>query len=270
MSTSAARQYVAESMETIPGWFSPPDAYIFCLIAEAQQQASLAGDILEIGAYQGKSAILLGHLLGADDRLVVCDLFGAPARSQDNQRESTEWYDGLTLSTFLANYRRFHEQPPIIYRCPSSDIPLEERKPKFRIVHIDGSHQFADVSADIALARSATVPGGVVILDDYRSAHCPGVAAAVWKAVHNDGLIPICVTMDKMYTAWPTSSTNIATGVQQLLGNVPSVRILEEQVLNRSLPIVLPADYGGTRTRRKRVDALGARITATAKAWKRR
>lgn len=41
-----------------------------------------------------------------------------------------------------------------------------------------------------------------MVLDDYRSPHTPGVAAATWEAVFCHGLRPICVTPEKLYGTW--------------------------------------------------------------------
>ena len=43
---------------------------------------------------------------------------------------------------------------------------------------------------------------GVVAFDDYRTAHAPGVAAASWGAVLNQGLRPFAVTARTMYGTW--------------------------------------------------------------------
>jgi hypothetical protein len=73
----------------------------------------------------------------------------------------------------------------------------------FRLVHLDGSHAYADVAADIDLAVSLLAPGGVVVLDDYRAPHTPGVALATWEAVSEMSLRAICLSEGKLYAARP-------------------------------------------------------------------
>jgi hypothetical protein len=70
------------------------------------------------------------------------------------------------------------------------------------LVHVDASHLWKHVNGDIEASRLLLRPDGVVICDDYRSEHTPGVAAAVWNAVANEGLRPICVTGNKFYATW--------------------------------------------------------------------
>jgi len=58
------------------------------------------------------------------------------------------------------------------------------------------------VRQDLASARTLLNERGVVVCDDIRSAHTPGVAAATWEAVVNDGLNPIVMSHAKLYSTW--------------------------------------------------------------------
>lgn len=55
---------------------------------------------------------------------------------------------------------------------------------------------------DITSTRSLIHEARVVVMDDFRALHTPGVAAATWGAVATDGLIPICLSEQKFYGAW--------------------------------------------------------------------
>ena len=50
------------ALDTVPGWFSPLDFRILVELDRLQRVHGVGGDLFEIGAYYGKSAILLGHL----------------------------------------------------------------------------------------------------------------------------------------------------------------------------------------------------------------
>ena len=71
-----------------------------------------------------------------------------------------------------------------------------------RFAHIDASHLYEHVHGDILAVRELLTGHGVVVMDDYRAEHCPGVAAATWQAVANEGLRPICITGTKFYGTW--------------------------------------------------------------------
>lgn len=49
--------------DSVPGWFRPLDRSLFAGILEWQAAGSVLGDLIELGAYAGKSAIVLGSYL---------------------------------------------------------------------------------------------------------------------------------------------------------------------------------------------------------------
>lgn len=188
-------KYRRTAFATIPGWMHELDLRIFGDILSAQLDAGIDGDILEIGSYHGKSAIALGYGLCADESLTVCDLFGLTPDGVPT--EGIDDYAGLTIEAFERQYARFHARSPIIHTCPSSELALDGQE--FRFVHIDGGHAYGVVRDDITLVDQHVLPGDVVALDDYRSAHTPGVAAAAWEAVSCGVLYPFLLSEVKMY-----------------------------------------------------------------------
>lgn len=189
--------------ESVPGWFYLEDVELFQHINEMQIAARVTGDLLEIGAYQGKSAILLGCFTQDNEQLVICDLFERSAELPANQSENEEWYSGLSRQLFERQYLRFHNALPRIVSCDSLRLIRTGRLSRtFRFIHVDGSHLYSVVKRDILTARRLLKKGGVVAFDDYRSEHTPGVAAAVWEAVIQGGLIPLFLTPQKLYGTW--------------------------------------------------------------------
>lgn len=190
----------------LQGWLYQADVLVFQGMNAIQGAEHVKGDLLEIGVYHGKSAILMGYFVRDDERLFVCDLFESPAPNGENQSEKLSWYPGLTQRTFEENYLRFHAQLPAILAYPSTSL-IEQGmlKGSFRFIHIDGSHIFEVIRCDIRTAKSLLNEDGIVAIDDYRSVHTPGVAAAVWEAVTSDHLVPICLTPQKMYATWNSS-----------------------------------------------------------------
>ena len=201
----AMLDYIDHGRLTIPGWFAKIDALLFVAIHESQAGAGRIGDLMEIGTYMGRSAILLGYFQQPGERLIVCDIFEDYSRvSEDNTVEHRLYYSDLTQQAFERNFRRFHGRlPDVVVAGPSRTVPdaVDDYKERFRLIHVDGAHDYAEVQADIQLSRELLADGGVVIFDDITSPHTPGVAAAVWSAVINDGLIPHVVTK-KLYASW--------------------------------------------------------------------
>jgi hypothetical protein len=192
-------------MDAVPGWLNPEDALIMSGIAGLQAQKGIAGDILEIGVFQGKSAILLGHLLAPDEHLTVCDLFESRANTSSNQREQRLMYPGLERSQFERNFKRFHPALPRVLQCSSSELGSMLDPESYRFIHIDGSHLYDSVRHEALLARDLLVPGGIVAFDDYSNPEFLGVAAAAWETIFKTKMVPLCVTDAKLYAGWETN-----------------------------------------------------------------
>ncbi len=203
---SAEQQRPAEPavLEDVPGWFWDHDRHLFDWFLGRQEKAGLSGDLLEMGAYLGRSAIVIGAHLQPGETFTVCDLFDSDAPDDENAAEMTMSYrKTLTRTAFEANYLAFHEQLPEIVQAPTSTLAGGRLAPgAFRFIHIDASHLYEHVAGDLQVARTALATDGVVVLDDYRSAHTPGVAAATWEAVFNHGLRPVVLTDSKFYGTW--------------------------------------------------------------------
>ncbi|MEV0119641.1 class I SAM-dependent methyltransferase [Streptomyces sp. NPDC050844] len=190
-------------LSDVKGWFHPVDQVLFDWILSRQYERSEQGDLLELGAYLGKSAIFMGTYLRADETFTVCDLFDSPAPDEANSAEMGRSYRStLTRRAFEANYRSFHDELPQIVQEPSAGITTHVEPDTCRFVHIDASHLYEHVHADITAAREVLGTDGIVVLDDFRAEHCPGVAAATWGAVASTGLKPLCITATKFYGTW--------------------------------------------------------------------
>jgi hypothetical protein len=192
-----------EQLRQIPGWFTPTDQLLFAWFLEWQSLHNISGDLVEMGVYKGKSAVLMGAHVKHDERLIVCDLFGRAASEEDIGAAASKFYrDNLCRQDFEINYLAFHDTLPCIVEGPSSTILSHVNPGTARFVHIDAAHRYANVRQDIAATRTMLRRDGVVVLDDYRTAHTPGVGAAVWRAVLHDALVPICVSETKFYGTW--------------------------------------------------------------------
>ena len=267
------------SLDEVRGWLKPADAFLMGWLLDRQNRLGQRGDVVELGVFHGKSAIVIGHHLAEGDRFVVCDLFDQVA-TETRARADTWSYKGLTQTAFETNYLAFHETLPEIVQGLSSGIVDHVAPASCRFVHVDASHFYEHVRVDIASARSILGQDGVVVFDDYRSAHTPGTAAAVWEAMANDGLRVICVTDNKFYGTWGDAAAirddlaaELATsgeyrfGMQSVMGQqlgrvtqkvverVPVERPVWRRVAVALVPPILLAPI----RRRRRVAATSAR-----------
>ncbi|WP_245984491.1 class I SAM-dependent methyltransferase [Streptomyces tateyamensis] len=195
---------VPQTLNDVPGWFWPIDQQLFSWLLARQTRLGVTGDLLELGSYLGRSAILIGEHRQDGERFTVCDLFDSEAPDGENAAEMHMSYrKSLTRAAFERNYLAFHPELPTIVQAPTS-VLADGRIPagSCRFVHIDASHLYEHVAGDIRTAQRALAGDGLVVLDDFRSPHTPGVAAAAWEAVFTLGLRPVAVTPEKLYGTW--------------------------------------------------------------------
>jgi hypothetical protein len=190
------------ALESVPGWFQDEDFALIRWFFHDQAERGICGDLAELGCYQGKSAIVIGEFQNQGEQFTVVDLFDVAGADPRNHAENAVAYADLTQAAFEQNYLRFHNKLPTVVRGCSSEVLAHAERGRHRLVHVDASHLFDHVREDIFSARELLSADGVVVLDDYRSKHTPGTAAAVWQAVANDGLRPIAVSPMKFYGTW--------------------------------------------------------------------
>ncbi|GAB3270935.1 class I SAM-dependent methyltransferase [Kineosporia babensis] len=190
------------NLDDVPGWFWAPDQIAFSTLLEAQRNLAIGGDVLEMGAYLGKSAIHLARHLSPGEQLIVCDVFESPIGDGETAFENQVTYPSLTRSAFERNFLAFHPALPRIIQAPTQTLTDQVPDASCRFVHIDASHLYPNVRTDIETARELLGPDGLVVIDDLHSSHAPGVAAATWEAFFNGGLKAICLTDMKFYGCW--------------------------------------------------------------------
>ena len=86
----------------VPGWMSFHDAAVIDGILSRQSENDTKGNLLEIGVYAGKSAVLLGRHLQPKEEFHVCDIFDEPTDSR-NTDEILRSYKNLSRVRFEKN-----------------------------------------------------------------------------------------------------------------------------------------------------------------------
>ena len=213
------------ALDTVPGWFSPLDFRILVELDRLQRVHGVGGDLFEIGAYYGKSAILLGHLAQLpDERLTVCDVFEhLEAIDEESYPVFNHWYAGVTREGFEEQYHRFHVELPDIIVGASSTIDADRLAGTCRVVHVDGGHSYDVVRRDAATARALLCPGGIVAFDDISTAHNPGSALAVWELVLGGAFRPLLLTDAKLYGTWDAGGIDWAARIDEWVAGEPDL-----------------------------------------------
>ena len=64
-----------KSWSDIPGFFRWVDRWVFDALLKSQEDSPL-GNLVELGTYQAKSAVIIGSFVRPGERFVAVDLFG--------------------------------------------------------------------------------------------------------------------------------------------------------------------------------------------------
>lgn len=244
-----------DEIEAIDGWFDHVDYVLFNAILAAQQESTV-GDIVEVGPYFGRCSAVLGGWLREGETLKVVDLFGIPATELENAAE-VAWnaYGSLSLAGFVKNYSGFHESLPEITHGESVELLQALGAASVRFAHIDGSHAYPNVVRDLQSTIPALTADGVIVIDDFRTEHAPGVAAAAWWLVASGQLVPFALSPQKLYASTsdrPDMSEFIieaseANGYQVTLHSVTPGQQLIPRVSGRPSKSASPDRAKGTR-----------------------
>ncbi len=266
------------TIHDIPGWFWWTDQCLVDLVLR-QQADDPPGTLVELGTYLGKSAVLIGEHLRDGEHFIVCDLFGdelpltagaavspptdghddPPGTWTDNRAENRRSYATLDRLGFERNYLAFHPQLPQIVQDRTSTIGAHVPDGTARFVHVDASHLYGQVAMDLLSTKAMLRADGVVVVDDVRSQHTPGVAAATWGAVATEGLVPFALSPSKLYgtfgdpdryrdavLSWAGTTPRFTVDVQQIAGH-PVARVAPLPQRKAAPPPDLSAALDGLR-----------------------
>lgn len=149
---------------------------LFLSAFELQDAFAVAGDIAEIGTFEGKTLILMAHALRQGERAIGIDCFGRPPGRDEPMR-----------AALAANLARFGygDRAEIITGDSLAFTPDSLRAQlggaNVRLFSVDGDHTQAAVLHDLALAEAVLAPGGIVAADDMFNPWYPGVTEALYE-----------------------------------------------------------------------------------------
>ncbi|KAF9261236.1 nucleotide-diphospho-sugar transferase [Marasmius fiardii PR-910] len=146
-------------------WFSGQVAVWEPLITELRATLTHSPRALEIGSWEGRSAVyLLNNLCNNPSSLLVCiDHFDLHHTTAGRER-----YARIQRNLTIPGYpfRVIDDfSVPALYRLLEEEI--ETATGGFDFVYIDGSHEADDTFLDAELAWRLTRPGALVVFDDY-------------------------------------------------------------------------------------------------------
>jgi hypothetical protein len=216
----------------------------------------------------GRSAILLGYLLDApNERFVVCDVF------DDDVADEGSWRpNGVAKprrEDFTTNYLRFHRELPVVIAGESRRLDPHTLGPRrFRLIYVDGAHDWVNVQADIALAQALAADDAVLVFDDVWNRGYPAVGASVWSQVVSGALYPIATT-NKLYAA-ATPHSPVVDTFRELISDASDLRTTARAVNDAEVLVVSQQPDARSPVGRdaRPVQVRGPRRAARTPSWK--
>jgi hypothetical protein len=193
--TRAVADYIA-AMDRIDGWLSRNDARCFVHVDEVQKAAGVEGDLIEIGVWHGRGAILFHHLARASERVLAVDIFDL------RDRTHSHFNDPAQLRAHAAAFgcdERLVEVRMDTSRHGHRLLDVAGARP-VRLVHIDGGHDYAVVRRDIEIASRLLQGGAVLVFDDFFNRKHPGTTQAIMEfMVTSPGYAAFMMTTKKLW-----------------------------------------------------------------------
>lgn len=215
------------ALDTVPGSLAPLDVKVLVAVDRIQAEHDVEGHLLEIGASFAKTASLLAYLQRPPtERLVVSGVFEHDELLDEEGRRAHQARDvdaDRSLQGFLHQFGRFHADGPDIVTGPSRDVDLASLRGACRLVHIEGGGSHAAARDDVALARSAVRPGGVVAFGALMDPARPGAALAAWELVADTGFVPLMLTDAKLYGSFDAGAIRWTDHIDRWIESTPGL-----------------------------------------------
>jgi O-methyltransferase len=156
-------------------------------------KVDIAGDIVELGCYEGGSAVFMQSLIeqhATEKKLWLYDSFeGLPDKTpEDEAKLGAEFQTGELKASKARLERHFHKAglrlPEIkkawFYELDASDLPEQ-----ICFAFLDGDY-YESILDSLKLIWPKLSKGAVVLIDDYQNPKLPGVKKAVdvWLEHH--------------------------------------------------------------------------------------
>ncbi len=156
-------RYQAE-FNDIPGFFQLDSMVLWDFFLGAQARQGISGDLLEIGVYKGRSAVLGALYMRPEERAFFVDI-SLPKDTQ-NLIKRAKLRNCVFLERRSGNLL--------------SEGALRESLGGFRWCHIDGDHTGYSTTQDLYSAAYLVSENGIICVDDFFNLRYPQLTAAVY------------------------------------------------------------------------------------------
>jgi O-methyltransferase len=155
----------------------------------------VAGDIVELGCYEGTSALFEARIMQAmapHKQLWLYDSFqGLPVKaSQDSSPVGTQFKQGelnANKSNLIAHFKKAGLPMPHIKKAWFNDLAPADLPDNICFAFLDGDF-YESIKDSLKLVWPKLVMGGVLVVDDYQNEALPGAATAVDEFAKKHGI----------------------------------------------------------------------------------
>jgi predicted O-methyltransferase YrrM len=183
----AIDRFLDDGYERVRGMSSRFAAAICGRLIARQTELGIAGDLVEIGTFEGRFFIATALGLATGEIAVGIDPF--------------DWPNERLLDRFIANCAAagLARDRFVAWKARSGAIAAEELRAKMpsgraRFVHIDGDHQDQALTADLELALAVLHPQGLIAIDDMLHPGYPELIVSVLNFLkRHPELVTLCI-----------------------------------------------------------------------------
>lgn len=177
-------QAVKQAAHGIPGMLSDFSIAVMDTMLSYQEDHGIAGHLVELGVYKGRSAAVLGSHAKPDERLVLVD--------------TVDYMERTKLESICPQME--------FVLCSSDQFPstyggYDQIKGACRCIHLDSSHQYQPTFRELQLSEELLCDRGMIVLDDFANLNYSQILAAIYKYLYTTDtrLCVFLVTQDKAY-----------------------------------------------------------------------
>jgi predicted O-methyltransferase YrrM len=148
-------------------WFNWAPAVWEQLIPLLPERKEVGREFLEIGSFEGRSAVwIMEHMMQEDDYLTCVDTWGGGEEHSEEDMAAVH-------ERYLHNMKVAHGKFPNRHYTTSHYYSIAHlatainQTHEYDFIYIDGSHIAKDVLTDACMAWQTLKPKGIMVFDDY-------------------------------------------------------------------------------------------------------
>lgn len=219
-------QYLKQGYTKVRGMSSAFAAAISGHMIRRQSEMGIKGHIAEIGTFEGRFFIALGHGLAPREHAIGIDIFTWPSEKVLDNLHANCAAHGLKPDRYTAIKGSTADMTSADVIAPAKGRADIDGTLPIRFFHIDGQHDEENLSKDLALALPLMHEHGLIVLDDMLHPSYPGLVETVhkWLRAHKEWVCLAIIDREDIVAAAKyvlVRETSLALYEQDLLTSFP-------------------------------------------------